>query len=59
MHSIEQEGLLPMSRLYVHLSNDMDTAKIVGARHGKVVIFQINSKEMHEDGYEFFKSVNG
>lgn len=59
VHSIEQEGLLPMSRLYVHLSNDMDTAKIVGARHGKVVIFQINSKQMYEDGYEFFKSVNG
>ena len=37
----------------------MDTAKIVGARHGKVVIFQINSKQMHEDGYEFYRSVNG
>lgn len=59
VHSIEQEGLLPMSRLYVHLSNDMDTAKIVGARHGKVVIFQINSKQMYEDGYEFYRSVNG
>lgn len=59
VHSIEQEGLLPMSRLYVHLSNDMDTAKKVGARHGKVVIFQINSKQMYEDGYEFYRSVNG
>ena len=59
VHSIEREGLLSMSRLYVHLSNDMDTAKKVGARHGKVVIFQINSKQMHEDGYEFYRSVNG
>ena len=59
VHSIEREGLIPKSRLYVHLSNDMDTAKKVGARHGKVVIFQIHSKQMHEDGYEFYKSVNG
>ncbi len=59
VHSIVQEGLIPKSRLYVHLSNDMDTAKKVGARHGKVVIFQIHSEQMHEDGYEFYKSVNG
>ena len=59
VRSIEQEGLIPKSRLYVHLSADMDTAKIVGARHGKVVVFQINAKQMYEDGYEFFRSVNG
>ena len=59
VHSIEQEGLLPKSRLYVHLSADMATARIVGARHGKVVIFQINAKQMYEAGYEFFRSVNG
>ena len=59
VNSIEQEGLIPKSRLYVHLSNDMDTAKKVGARHGKVVIFQINTKQMYEDGYEFYRSVNG
>ena len=59
VYSIEQEGLIPKSRLYVHLSSDMDTAKIVGARHGKVVIFQINAKQMYEDGYEFYRSVNG
>lgn len=59
VHSIEQEGLIPKSRLYVHLSTDIDTARIVGARHGKVVIFQINAKQMYEDGYEFYRSVNG
>ena len=59
VHSIEQEGLISKSRLYVHLSADMATARIVGARHGKVVIFQINAKQMYEAGYEFYKSVNG
>mgnify|MGYP004608892867 CR=1 FL=1 len=59
VESIDQQGLVPKSRLYVHLSSDMDTAKIVGARHGKVVIFQINAKQMYEDGFEFFRSVNG
>ena len=32
--SIMSEGLKPMSRLYVHLSRDIDTALKVGKRHG-------------------------
>ena len=31
--SIDQEGLIPKSRLYVHLSSDVETAKRVGSRH--------------------------
>ena len=42
--SISQEGLLPMGRLYVHLSADRETARKVGSRHGKPVVFQINSR---------------
>ena len=57
--SINSEGLIPKSRLYVHLSKDTDTAVKVGKRHGKPVIYQVDAKRMQEDGYVFFLSVNG
>lgn len=57
--SIEKQGLLSKSRLYVHLSGDKQTALTVGKRHGKPVIYQIDSKKMAEDGYIFYRSVNG
>ena len=57
--SIDTQGLIPKSRLYVHLSGDIQTAETVGKRHGRSVIYKVNSKEMHNDGYEFFLSVNG
>lgn len=56
---IAREGLKHMSRLYVHLSPDMETAKKVGSRHGKLVIYKVASGKMHEDGYVFYRSVNG
>lgn len=57
--SIMKNGLLPKSRLYVHLSNDLQTAETVGKRHGKPVIFVVDTKEMSADGYDFYLSVNG
>ena len=35
VESINKIGLIPKSRLYVHLSKDYETAKTVGSRHGK------------------------
>ncbi len=57
--SIDEQGLIPKSRLYVHLSPDTVTAKIVGSRHGKPVIYKVKSGEMQKDGYTFYLSVNG
>jgi putative RNA 2'-phosphotransferase len=57
--SINEQGLLPKSRLYVHLSNDIATAEAVGRRHGKPVVYKVNSSAMHKDGYKFYLSVNG
>ena len=57
--SIDEQGLLPQSRLYVHLSGDEDTAKKVGQRHGKPVVYIVHSGQMYKDGIEFYKSVNG
>ena len=57
--SIEAQGLIPKSRLYVHLSADYNTAEKVGSRHGKPVIYRISAEKMAKDGYVFYKSVNG
>lgn len=58
-NTIIKEGLKPMSRLYVHLSADEETATTVGKRHSKdIVIIRINAKRMAADGYEFFLSSN-
>ena len=57
--SIDEQGLIPKSRLYVHLSKDEETAVNVGKRHGKPVVYKVNSGDMHRDGYVFYQSVNG
>ena len=57
--AIDAEGLLPRSRLYVHLSADADTAKKVGARHGKPVIYTVDCAAMVSEGYRFYRSRNG
>ena len=57
--SIERHGLLPKSRLYVHLSTDYDTAIKVGSRHGRPVVYEVNAGAMAADGYDFYLSANG
>ena len=57
--SIDREGLISKSRLYVHLSADFQTALKVGSRHGKPVVYAVDARRMHEEGYVFFLSVNG
>ena len=59
VESINKIGLIPKSRLYVHLSKDYETAKTVGSRHGKPVVYRVNAKQMAENGYPFYLSVNG
>lgn len=57
--AIMKEGLKPMSRLYVHLSKDIETANKVGKRHGKPVILKVHSGQMYKDGIMFYFSKNG
>ncbi|MBR5187463.1 MAG: RNA 2'-phosphotransferase, partial [Clostridia bacterium] len=57
--SIETRGLIPKSRLYVHLSADFDTALNVGKRHGNPIIYQVDTNKMTQDGYTFYRSMNG
>ncbi|WP_294147314.1 RNA 2'-phosphotransferase [uncultured Clostridium sp.] len=57
--SIDKMGLIPKSRLYVHLSADRETAVKVGSRHGTPVVYRVDTGRMAGDGYIFYRSVNG
>lgn len=56
---IFREGILKMSRQYVHLSKDFSTAENVGKRHGKPFVFLVRAGDMDRAGNEFFLSENG
>lgn len=56
---ILKEGLKPMSRQWVHISPDYDTAVNVGKRHGKPVVLQIRARDFVADGHNLFRSENG
>ena len=57
--SLDEEGLIPKSRLYVHLSADEETARKVGSRHGMPIIYIVKSGEMYRNQEKFYCSVNG
>lgn len=57
--NIEKLGLLKMKREYVHLSDNVETAKNVGARRGNPVVLIIHAKEMYDNGFKFYLSKNG
>lgn len=59
VEAIDQKGLIPKGRLYVHLSSDPDTALKVGSRHGRPVIYEVDCRKMRTDGFVFYRSVNG
>ncbi len=56
---IVREGLHKMRRHHVHLSADSETARTVGARHGRPVIFTIDAAAMASTGHLFYRSANG
>ena len=59
VQSIIEHGLCRMSRQYVHLSADEETAlQVGGRRRGKVVILKVMAQTMREDGYSFWLSRN-
>ena len=58
LKSIEKEGLLPMSRNFVHLSSDIQTAENVGKRRGIPIILTIQAQKMYNEGYNFYQSEN-
>lgn len=57
--AIHREGIRKMSRQYVHLSGDFETALAVGRRHGIPVVVTIEAAAMARDGIPFYLSENG
>lgn len=57
--AIRREGLRPMGRHDVHLSLDEETARAVGARHGRPVVLIVDAAAMVASGHEFRVSANG
>lgn len=56
---IREKGLIPGTRLHVHLSADRDTAQQVGMRRGRPVVLTIDSRAMSERRHVFYISENG
>ena len=48
-----------MSRQFVHISTDYDTAVMVGKRHGTPVVFVMRVADFVADGHELYRSSNG
>ena len=57
--AIQREGIRKMSRQYVHLSGDFETAMAVGQRHGNPVVITVDAAAMAGDGVTFYRSENG
>ena len=57
--SIQEQGLQKRSRQHLHLSRDQKTAHLVGSRHGKPIILEIQTGLMHAEGHTFYLSENG
>lgn len=59
VEAILKDGLRKMRRHHVHLSADAETARKVGARYGKPVIFEIDTIGMQAENFKFYISANG
>ena len=55
---IYEEGLQKQQRHHVHMTEDTAMTMKVAARRGKPVLLGIRATEMHEAGYEFYKTEN-
>ena len=56
LERVMHEGLLPMSRQFVHLSTDVEMAWAVGSRHAsRPVVLHIDAAAAHTAGIPFYK----
>ncbi len=57
--AILENGLKKIARHHVHLSSETETARNVGTRYGKPVIFKIDTTAMLAENFKFYVSANG
>ena len=53
------QGIKPMQREYVHLTDDIEVAVAVGKRYGDAIVLEVDTKAMIRDGLNIYKSTNG
>ncbi|WP_042205167.1 RNA 2'-phosphotransferase [Paenibacillus durus] len=58
LQSILKEGLSPMSRQYVHLSEGIHFATMAGSRRGELVILKIDTLRAKQSGVSFYYAGN-
>jgi putative RNA 2'-phosphotransferase len=59
VHKILAEGIKPMGRKYVHLSEGVEFATLAGKRRGELVILKVNSLEASDNNVKFYVANNG
>lgn len=58
--TIRESGLKPMGRTHVHLSPDLETARMVAVRRkGPHVLLKVDAAAMQAQGFAFFVADNG
>jgi putative RNA 2'-phosphotransferase len=59
VEGIREQGLVKGKRHHVHLWDNEGTARLVGQRHGRVVVLLVRAGEMARAGFAFYLSANG
>jgi putative RNA 2'-phosphotransferase len=54
--TIKEQGLTPMSRQFVHLSETIETARNVGSRHGKPALIEVEAGRLANEGWKFYQT---
>lgn len=58
LNQILENGLRPMSRNFVHLTDNRELAAATGARHGTPIVLGIDTIAMIESGFCFYNPVS-
>lgn len=59
LDTIKLEGLKPITRWYVYLSDNYETALNIAIRQGEPVVLEVDAVGMSRDGAVFYLSQNG
>ncbi|OPA77574.1 RNA 2'-phosphotransferase [Paenibacillus selenitireducens] len=59
VHQILAEGLKPMGRQYVHLSENIEFATLAGKRRGELVILEVDTAHAAQNGGTFYFAESG
>ncbi|MGG4216335.1 RNA 2'-phosphotransferase [Paenibacillus sp. FSL L8-0638] len=59
IHNIFTEGIKPMGRKYVHLSEALEFAILAGKRRGELVILEVDTEKALANQVKFYKANHG